>query len=228
VKNALMKRRSIQPFQVKEVADNGGFSGYGSVFGVKDWYGDIVIKGAFSKSLEDWDKKGKLPKMLWQHDTKEPIGVYSLMKEDGHGLYVEGKILIEAGTTEKRAHAHLKAGSIDSMSIGYDVAADGLEYSGADDAYLLKQIKLWEVSLVTFPANEEATITEVKSAIEGGPKEFERFLREAGLSRSQAKGLMSRGYDGLQKLRDADDDDQAEAKSVQSLIDAMRGLRAER
>ena len=198
-------RRTTRPFKVKEITDTGEFSGYGSVFGVKDSYGDIVIKGAFAKSLKEWEEDGKLPKMLWQHDIKEPIGVYSEMREDDHGLFVRGQILVDAGPLEKRAYTHLKAGSIDKMSIGYTLGHGGVEYSEEDDAYLLKQINLWEVSLVTFAANDEANVNEVKALLAKGPKEFERFLREAGLSRSQAKGLMSRGYDGLRDLREAED-----------------------
>lgn len=217
-------RKSVRPFKVKEVKETGEFSGYGSVFGVKDAYGDIVIKGAFANSLVDWESKSKLPKMLWQHRTDEPLGIYSHMKEDDHGLYVEGKILVNAGPTEKRAYEHLKAGSIDAMSIGYTIPAGGIEYDKDNDAYLLKQIKLWEVSLVTFPANPDALIDAVKSVVEAGPKEFERFLREAGLSRSQAKGLMARGFDGLRDLREADEDEESQdvVKSLQELVNVMR------
>lgn len=218
-----MRRKSVA-FEVKEVKNTGEFEGYGSVFNVKDSYGDIVIPGAFATSLEEWGKKSKLPKMLWQHDTAEPIGVYLSMKEDDKGLFVKGKILIDAGPTEKRAHEHLKAGSVDSLSIGYSILPGGLSYDKDQQAYLLKQLKLWEVSLVTFPANPEATIDAVKSAIESGPKEFERFLRDAGMSRSQAKGLMARGFDGLRDLREAgDDEDLAEVvKLAKETLNNMR------
>lgn len=217
-------RRSTLPFQVKAVSEAGEFSGYGSVFDVKDDYDHIVIKGAFARSLEDWKKKDKLPKMLWQHDIAEPVGVYTKMEEDSRGLYVEGKVLIEAGALEKRAYTHLKAGSIDALSIGYMVPPGGMEYNKDLDALLLKQIDLWEVSLVTFPANPEATVDDVKSIVDS-PKEFERFLREAGLTRSQAKGLMARGYNGLRNLRDADEEDR-EVKMAQEMLNMLRALRA--
>jgi hypothetical protein len=105
----------------------------------------------------------------------------------------------------KRAHAHLKAGSISGMSIGYSLPSGGWEYDKEKGVYRLKQIDLWEVSLVTFPANEDATVSTVKSAL-GNKTEFERFLRDAGLSRTQAKGLMARGFEGLSQ-RDAVDSD---------------------
>jgi HK97 family phage prohead protease len=191
---------------VKDVdAKTGEFSGYASVFDVVDWYGDVVVPGAFTSTLEAWAKKSKLPSMLWQHRAAEPIGVWTKMAEDAKGLYAEGRILLDAGDLEKRAHAHLKAGSISGLSIGFDIAPGGLAYDSNQGAWLLKQVDLWEVSLVTFPANEEAQVDAVKTALAAGPKEFERFLREAGLTRSQAKGLMARGYEGLGDLREADE-----------------------
>lgn len=221
----LQTKRITRPFEIKSISAEGEFAGYGSVFGVKDSYGDVVIKGAFAKSLEEWGKKNKLPKMLWQHKMTEPIGVWSKMKEDDHGLYVEGRILLSAGDLERRAYEHLKAGSVDSLSIGYSIAPGGYEYDKNSDAFFLKQIDLWEVSPVTFPANPDATIDSVKSAIEGGPKEFERFLRDAGLSRSQAKGLMARGFEGLRDLREADDE--GLAGEVKKVIDTLKRLKAQ-
>lgn len=225
--SAALRRKSTCPFQIKSISESGEFSGYGSTFDTKDSYGERVVKGAFAKSLDEWASKGKLPKMLWQHQSAEPIGVWAKMTEDAVGLYVEGRILLDAGDLERRAYAHLKAGSIDALSIGYSVPAGGMEYDKQSDSLLLKQINLWEVSPVTFPANPEAVIESVKSAIDNGPKEFERFLRDAGMSRSQAKGLMAHGYNGLRDLRDADDDVRKEVvQSLQKTLDTMRGLRA--
>jgi uncharacterized protein len=200
----LVKRRA-HAFHVKKVDPaTGEFAGYGSVFDNVDSYGDVVTKGAFSVSLADWGAKGKLPPMLWQHSSWEPLGPFTKMVEDEHGLYVEGKILLDAGPTEKRAHTHLVAGTVTGLSIGYSIPEGGIAYDSASGTFLLKQLDLWEVSLVTFPANEEAQVDQVKAALSGGPKDFERFLRDAGLSRSQAKGLMARGYEGLRELREAD------------------------
>lgn len=210
-------KRMTRPFEVKSVEEDGTFTGYGSVFDVKDSYGDVVVKGAFANTLADWEKSGALPPMLWQHDVREPIGGYTKMKEDDHGLALEGKILIQAGPTERRAYEHVKAKSIRGLSIGYSIPSGGMEYDKETDSYLLKQIKLWEVSLVTFPANPEAQVDAVKAALDGGPKEFERLLRDAGLSRSQAKRLMTLGYDGLRDLRDADE----ETELVKRLSNAL-------
>lgn len=89
------KQRLDVPLKLKSVSETGEFEGYGSVFGVKDSYGDIVVPGAFTKSLQTWKEKGRMPALLWQHQTAEPIGVYTEMKEDDVGLYVKGRLLID-------------------------------------------------------------------------------------------------------------------------------------
>lgn len=196
-------------FKVKEISDSGEFSGYGSVFGVKDSYGDIVMPGAFSKSLES-----RNPAMLWQHKHDEPIGVWTKVVEDDVGLYVEGKLLIEDDVLAKRAYGHMKAGSLSGLSIGYKLIDD--EWDKNKEAFLLKQVELWEISPVTFPANEEARVAEVKRALQQlkevpKPSLVERCLRDAGFSRQQAKAFMSQGYSGI-------DQREAERKAAEKLL----------
>ena len=193
------------PLKLKSVSETGEFEGYGSVFGVKDSYGDIVVPGAFTKSLQTWKEKGRMPALLWQHQTAEPIGVYTEMKEDDVGLYVKGRLLIDDDPLAKRAHGHMKAGSITGLSIGYWL--NDWEYDKTKEAFLLKEIDLWEVSPVTFPSNDEARISDVKSMLARGEtpsqKCIERVLRDVGLSRSQAKAFMAGGYSAISQ-RDAD------------------------
>ena len=207
------KSRFDVPLKIKSISENGEFSGYGSVFGVKDSYGDIVVKGAFEKSLNS-----KTPALLWQHKSDEPIGVWTKAVEDENGLYVEGKLLVDDDELAKRAYAHLKAGSITGMSIGY--ALNDYEYDKEKEAFILKDIDLWEISLVTFPANEDARISDVKHSLALGEapraKTVERLLRDAGFSRQQAKTFMSKGYSGIACR---DDEDIAEALSnLKSII----------
>ncbi|MDE1484596.1 HK97 family phage prohead protease [Xenorhabdus bovienii] len=203
----MTKKRLDVPLKIKSVSDSGEFEGYGSVFGVKDSYDDIVLPGAFENSLKQWGEKGGLPALLWQHRMDEPIGIYTEMKEDEVGLYLKGRLLIDDDPLAKRAHAHLKAGSLSGLSIGYLLKE--WEYDRTKEAFLLKELDLWEVSLVTFPANDEARVSEVKSAFARGdipaPKSIERVLRDVGLSRSQAKAFMAEGYGAL-SLRDAETD----------------------
>lgn len=199
------KQRLDVPLKLKSVSETGEFEGYGSVFGVKDSYGDIVVPGAFTKSLQTWKEKGRMPALLWQHQTDEPIGVYTEMKEDDVGLYVKGRLLIDDDPLAKRAHGHMKAGSITGLSIGYWL--NDWEYDKTKEAFLLKEIDLWEVSPVTFPSNDEARISDVKSMLARGEtpsqKCIERVLRDVGLSRTQAKAFMAGGYSAISQ-RDAD------------------------
>lgn len=206
------KQRLDIPFKIKSVNDVGEFEGYGSVFGVKDSYSDIVVKGAFQKSLDQWQQKGSFPALLWQHKMDEPIGVYTYMAEDDIGLAVKGRLLIEHDAMAKRAHAHMKAGSLTGLSIGYMLKDS--EYDKEKKAFLLKEIDLWELSVVTFPANDEARISEVKSILERGeippPSKVERALREVGFSRPEAKAFMANGYSAI-STREANVDEALEA-----------------
>lgn len=212
----LTKNKLHAGLKIKSVSDTGEFEGYGSVFGVKDSYSDIVVKGAFQKSLDRWSEKGSMPSLLWQHRMDEPIGVYTEMKEDENGLFVKGRLLIDDDALAKRAHAHLKAGSISGLSIGYTL--NDYDYDNQKDAFILKDVDLWEVSLVTFPANDEARISDVKTALNRGeipqPALVEKCLRDVGFSRSQAKAIMA---DGFKALRDADTDVNAAIAALKSI-----------
>ncbi|WP_448761875.1 HK97 family phage prohead protease [Acinetobacter tandoii] len=218
------KQRLDIPLKIKSLTDTGEFEGYGSVFGVEDSYSDVVVKGAFQKSLSSWAEKGRLPSLLWQHKMSEPIGIYTEMKEDDHGLYVKGRLLIDDDPLAKRAYAHAKAGSLGGLSIGY-ILKDW-EYDSSKGVYLLKEIDLWEVSLVTMPANDEARISEVKSLLEKGetpsPTVIERALREVGFTRSQAKGFMAKGYSAIDSQRDAEGQNEA-LQSLKDLTAFLRG-----
>lgn len=184
-------------FNVKAVSEDGTFEGYGSVFNVKDSYDDIVVKGAFADSLATHSSKGSMPALLWQHDSDEPIGVYIEMREDDTGLYVKGQLALK---TQRGAEAYelLKMKAISGMSIGFVTREDS--YDRVTGVNTLKKLDLWEVSLVTFPANTEARVSGVKSIDD--LKSAEQYLRDAGLSRKEATTFVSR-VKGL-LLRDAD------------------------
>ena len=202
----ITKKRFAAPLKIKAVEETGEFSGYGSVFGVEDSYGDVVVQGAFAESLAEWGAKGRMPSLLWQHNMQEPIGVYTEMREDSEGLYVEGRLLVDDDPLAKRAHAHLKAGSISGLSIGYSLPGDGWRYDTDKDIFVLEKIDLWEVSLVTFPANDEARVDQVKHALSVGQlptvRDVERCLRDVGFSVKQAKAILAEGYQGI-NMRDA-------------------------
>lgn len=190
------------------------FEGYGSVFDTVDSYADTIAKGAFKSSLREWKGKKKLPKLLLQHgggfgmnaDDLIPIGKWEDMHEDDHGLYMKGR-LFDVDTDRTRAtYAAMREGELDGLSIGFNaVKSKRDETTGIRT---LTEVRLWEVSLVTFPANDPARVLSVKS---GGAlpseREFETFLRDAGFSREQAKSVVAAGYRSLQRDAAGGDED---------------------
>ena len=250
-----MKHKSFAIHDFKMVDEESRtVEGWASTFGGVDSYGDTIAPGAFADSI-----KARKPKMLWQHDSRQVIGVWESATETTQGLYVKGRILDT--TLGDDAYKLAKAGAIDSMSIGYGVKDS--TYDQKTGIRTLKKIDLWEVSLVTFPANSDATITHVKAALEeidaaadlldqacgmcdayaGGdmeptaeafatvsqivrqaqslleepdsgdedegksrdftPKNIERILREAGMSRSDARGVLAKGFNAIATPREA-------------------------
>ena len=184
--------REVRSFalQIKATGDDGTVEGYGSVFGVRDNYDDVIAKGAFIQSLKDHKAAGTMPAMLWQHDADKPIGVWTEMVEDGKGLRIKGQLAMET-VKGKEAHALLKMGALNGLSIGF--MAKEWSYDRETEVRTLTAIDLWEVSLVTFPANEKARVTNVKSADEmATPKDAEKALRDAGFSKSDATAFVSR------------------------------------
>lgn len=177
-------------FEIKAVNADGTVEGYGSVFGVRDNYDDVIAKGAFIQSLKDHKAAGTMPAMLWQHDADKPIGVWTEMVEDEKGLRIKGQLAMET-VKGKEAHALLKMGALNGLSIGF--MSKEWAYDRETEVRTLTAIDLWEVSLVTFPANEKARVTNVKSADElQAPKDAEKALRDAGFSKSDATAFVSR------------------------------------
>lgn len=202
-------------FELKREPDQDGlFEGYASVFGIVDQGMDVVERGAFAKSLGS----GRKVKMLWQHDTAQVIGVWDEIREDERGLYVKGRLLKDVAKGAE-AMALLRAGAIDSMSIGYRTVEAIAEAGGR--VRKLTEVDLFEVSLVTFPMLPAAKITAVKSI--GTEREFERFLRDAGFSRSEATALALHGFKGLSRQRDAEQDETVSAEA-KALLDQIRQL----
>ena len=184
--------REVRSFalQIKATGDDGTVEGYGSVFGVRDNYDDVIAKGAFIQSLKDHKAAGTMPAMLWQHDAEKPIGVWTAMVEDEKGLRIKGQLAMET-VRGKEAHALLKMGALNGLSIGF--MSKEWAYDRETEVRTLTAIDLWEVSLVTFPANEKARVTNVKSADElQAPKDAEKVLRDAGFSKSDATAFVSR------------------------------------
>jgi HK97 family phage prohead protease len=146
-------KRQFQ-FEVKTVGSDGTFTGLASTYGNVDLGGDVVMPGAFTKTIAE--KRGQLP-LLMGHDPSAPIGLATLT-DSPQGLQVRGELVLEADGA-KSAYALLKKGVIRGLSIGYD-AVKSVMVGGVRQ---LNEIKLFEVSLTPFPMNEAAVITSVKS-----------------------------------------------------------------
>ena len=199
-----------RPLEIKAVNQDGLFSGYASVFEEIDSYRDIVKRGAFEKTLADTESKGRAVPILWQHDASKPIGVYTSLKEDERGLYVEGQLNMDVQQA-REALSLLKQKALSGISIGYNsVRYDTDVKSGVRRLY---ELKLFEASLVTFPACDSARVTDVKTILADGNlpslPEFEDFLCEAGFSRSQAKAIAGNGLTKLIRREVGSDEDDA-------------------
>lgn len=185
-------------FKADKVEDNGTFSGYGSVFGNVDSYGEIVAPGAFADSIKRIKDSGDPLPALWQHRSDSPIGGYDVLSEDDRGLKLEGWLMVDDLPLAKQAHALMKRRVIKGMSIGYYVEAS--LYNEKTGILTLQKLDLREVSIVTFPANDLAQVDAVKHMTAGGrmpsAKEFEGFLREAGFSKTLATALAARACGG--------------------------------
>ncbi len=139
-----------------ELRDELQIEGYASLFGAVDQSGDVVEPGAYSASLERAGRAGRGIKMLWQHDPREPIGVWDSVEEDEKGLRVKGRLL-DSVARGREAAALIAAGAIDGLSIGYRTRRATKTASGQR---VLQEVELWEVSLVTFPMLPQARLGE--------------------------------------------------------------------
>lgn len=158
--SASMRERKRMAFalQVKSLGEDGTFAGYASVFDIVDNQKDIMMKGAFAGTLK---KGASAIKLLWQHQQDEPIGVFEKMFEDAVGLYVEGRLLLDVQKA-REAHALMKAGAVSGLSIGYSPTRYRID--AETGVRMLAEVDLFEVSLVTFPANAQSKVTVVKQS----------------------------------------------------------------
>jgi HK97 family phage prohead protease len=183
-----LKSLPLNNAAIKYDAEAREFSGYASVFGGIDSYGDTIEPGAYKATLANRERPVQ---MRWNH-YGPVIGKWVEMKEDDVGLYVRGE-LTPGHSVAEDAYALLKHGSVDGLSIGYRIPKGGAEMQ--DEVRVLKAIDLVEISIVESPADIAATIGDVKSAILAleTERELENFLRDAGgFSRADAKALTCR------------------------------------
>lgn len=202
-------------------AAEGVFSGYASVFGGIDSYGDEIAPGAYTKSLRAHKAAGTTPLMLWSHDPSQPIGKWVSLEEDARGLKVAGRLTLGVRAA-REALALLKAGAVSGLSIGYRVPPGGAVVE--QRRRLLKEIDLVEVSLVALPADGSARVTDVKSI--GSRVDFEKFLKSAGFPNRAASKLASGGWPALVEDPAPDNNEAADvlAKRIDAAMRELKGL----
>jgi hypothetical protein len=203
-KGATMTRQmEHKTFELKiESVEGRTVEGYAAIFGNVDQGGDVIHQGAFAKTLVE---RGHKVKFLWQHDTTEPIGRVIEMAEDEVGLRF--KAIISDTQRGRDALALLSDGAIDGMSIGYDAIPGGTDYSkqedGGETVRHLREIRLWEISLVTFPMNESAGVTSLKEKNEGGQPEQRKVGRAiSAANERRILGVIDGIDSALDELRD--------------------------
>lgn len=187
------------------------FKGYGAVFGNVDSYGDVIEEGAFAKTLKAAQKSGEFPSMLLQHggwgmtaQDMMPVGVWDTLAEDTKGLASEGILAdIQRGVEAYTLLKMKPRPAISGLSIGYIPKKVTLGTKEGEPRRKLHEVDLIEISLVTWPANGKARVTSVKSAVDFSEREFEQLMQDAGLSRKDARLVMSHGFRHLKAMQDA-------------------------
>ena len=203
----------------KSVNDSGVFEGYASVFDTEDRHGDVVRKGAFAKGLAKYKQEKRAIKMLWQHNKNlPPIGITEA-EEDATGLYFRGELTLDIQLA-RDVYSGMKAGSIDSVSIGAYIHNENVDRKTFKTEFI--ELELREISPVNFPALDEARIVSVKSLADGcSLSDVELVLRDAGgFSIRDAKQIIS-AVKGAPLQRDVDN---AALAAVRNAIDNLKGV----
>lgn len=226
------------PLEIKALdeATPGMFSGYGSVFNNVDSYGDVVAKGAFKDTLKEWKAKGKLPPMLLQHGggmfggsatDLVPIGKWLSMREDDHGLAVEGQLIAMDTERTKQVYGAMKADALDGLSIGFRTKQVKLGTKPDEPARTLQKVDLVELSVVTFPANTEAMIQDVKSDPPfTTTREFEQWVRDVTrCSKADAKEFINHVKSMLRReaAGATNEDEQRIGSALDRALAALKG-----
>lgn len=209
----------LKAYNGDDEEEKGVFSGYGSIFGNKDLGNDVMVQGAFAKSIASKGPKGV--KLLYQHDAKEPIGVFDEIIEDRKGLRVKGRLAM--GTQKGReVYELMKMGAIDGLSIGYRVSPKGAMYDERGKKRMLKEVDLMEISAVTFPMNTRARVQAVKGE-QRTVREWEETMRDAcGLSRSESKVAANAVFKALDQ-REVGDEQKDVIDSMAKLTKILKG-----
>lgn len=212
-------------FEIKELDADGTVVGYGAVYGNIDRGADLIEPQAFDSWLtKRAAAQVAAPKMLWQHDPSKPIGVWHEITSDSRGLLMKGKVVSET-VLGREAVALMKAGAVDGLSIGYRTTDSDFEKRNSGTIRLIKGADLWETSIVTFPMNPEARVTDVKQL--STVRDVERILSDAGVPNAFAKLVAGHGFDEAQrrierKQREAATEDDAGLSALMTELKKLK------
>lgn len=169
---------SINSKDMQYNSDSRTISGYAAIFGNKDRSGDILLKGCFAKSISERGPESSANDkiiLLWMHDMSEPLGLPTILREDEKGLYFEARIdEIELGD---RAIKQLESGTLNQFSIGYEYVWENCEWDYKEDALIVREVKLYEISVVSIGCNGETEYLGLKS-VEDCEKAYKELSEE--------------------------------------------------
>jgi HK97 family phage prohead protease len=172
-----MRAHEFGGIQVRFAPDETGtFIGYAAAWAKRDTFGDQWMPGAFADSLRAHAEAGTRPLMLWHHDRERPIGVWEDIREDGVGLKVTGRLVLDS-TAGRDAYALMRAGALDGLSVGFRTVRAGKLPDGGRE---VRAVNLIEISPVTLPSQSLARIGAVRSAAWAAPAAagLAAFIRE--------------------------------------------------
>jgi len=213
--------KAYQDEEDEEKGEYGRFEGYASVFENTDLGNDVIKTGAFKKSIRRRGNKGV--KLLYQHKSDMPIGVFDSIKEDDHGLYVKGRLALQTQAGGE-AYELLKMGALDGMSIGFRADPKTITYDKRSKKRMIGEVDLMEISLVTFPMNPKATVMSVKGEAVS-IREWENGMRDAfNLSRSEAKMAAKAVHHAFESKSSSEMLQEKEEKEQKELVDAIKTL----
>lgn len=184
-----LNKKFFVEFKADQV-DDDVIKGYASTFNTINSYGDYVVEGAYTDCLVKLTESGRKLPCLWQHNSDQPIGYFTVLKQDNIGLYCELSLLSNDIQQAREAKALMKAGVVTGFSIGAYVEDYEIQQDKDDnDIYALTKLDLREISVVTFPADDNARIEQSERVLD--VRELEHTLRDVGCSRSVAKKYAS-------------------------------------
>ena len=146
------------------VGERAVIEGWAALFGVPDLSGDVLRRGAFAKNLIPAGPDRV--RMLHQHAADEPVGRWTDIREEARGLFVRGEVFTDTDGG-RNLHRLLRGGALDGLSIGFKPVRAVRTRTGRE----LREVDLWEISIVTFPMAPGARITRVEEpAFRTGPR----------------------------------------------------------